>query len=196
MGIDINTIKTVTELGIMAVISGVFIKQQQKLFKNQEVQQTKLMEQQEKVISVLAKLENQLNNDNLRGKGLEIALVLKIQGIRWSIQKKVVKYIKKNHLKENWSIINKELETFFNVKLIDFEDDMHNIIDEMTFKIVYGILKKEFFETKKILLDILSDLKDDGAKEKELYEKAVRIVEAHMQTIENELIAQIKELLN
>ena len=196
MGIDINTIKTVTELGIMAVISGVFIKQQQKLFKNQEVQQTKLMEQQEKVISVLAKLENQLNNDNLRGKGLEIALVVKIQGIRWSIQKKVVKYIKKNHLKENWSIINKELETFFNVKLIDFEDDMHNIIDEMTFKIVYGILKKEFFETKKILLDILSDLKDDGAKEKELYEKAVRIVEAHMQTIENELIAQIKELLN
>ena len=196
MGIDINTIKTVTELGIMAVISGVFIKQQQKLFKNQEIQQTKLMEQQEKVISVLAKLENQLNNDNLRGKGLEIALVLKIQGIRWSIQKKVIKYIKKNHLKENWSIINKELETFFNVKLIDFEDDMHNIIDEMTFKIVYGILKKEFFETKKILLDILSDLKDEGAEEKELYEKAVRIVEAHMQTIENELIAQIKELLN
>ena len=196
MGIDINTIKTVTELGIMTVISGVFIKQQQKLFKNQEIQQTKLIEQQEKVISVLAKLENQLNNDNLRGKGLEIALVLKIQGIRWSIQKKVVKYIKKNHLKENWSIINKELETFFNVKLIDFEDDMHNIIDEMTFKIVYGILKKEFFETKKTLLDILSDLKDEGAEEKELYEKAVRIVEAHMQTIENELVAQIKELLN
>lgn len=196
MGIDFNTVKNITELGIMAVISGVFIKQQQKLFKNQEIQQTKLMEQQEKVISVLAKLENQLNNDNLRGKGLEIALVLKVQGIRWSIQKKVIKYIKKNHLKENWSIINKELETFFNVKLIDFEDDMHNIIDEMTFKIVYGILKKEFFETKKILLDILSDLKEDGTKEKELYEKAVRIVEAHMQTIENELIAQIKELIN
>ena len=66
--------------------------------------------------------------------------------------------------------------------MIDFEDDMHDIIDETTYKIVYGILKSEFAETKKILMDILSDLKEDGAKEKELYEKAVRIVEAHMQT--------------
>ncbi|MBF4805663.1 MAG: hypothetical protein HXM47_03585 [Pseudoleptotrichia goodfellowii] len=196
MGIDINTIKTVTELGIMAVISGVFIKQQQKLFKNQEIQQTKLMEQQEKVITVLAKLENQLNNDRLRGKGLEIALILKIQDLRWVIQKRIIKYIKNNHIKENWVIINKEIDTFFNIKLIDFETDMHDIIDDTTFKIIYDILKKEFAETKKILLDILSDLKEDGTKEKELYEKAVRIVEAHMQTIENELIAQIKELIN
>ena len=73
---------------------------------------------------------------------------------------------------------------------------MHDIIDDTTFKIVYDILKKEFVETKKILIDILSDLKEDGTKEKELYERAVRIVEAHMQTIENELVAQIKELLN
>ena len=185
MGINFNEVKAIVELGIMSIISYVYITQQKKLF-----------EQQEKVITVLAKLENQLNNDRLRGKGLEIALILKIQDLRWVIQKKVIKYIKKNHLKENWSIINKELETFFNVKLIDFEDDMHNIIDEMTFKIVYGILKKEFIETKNILTNILSDLKEDGTKEKELYERAVRIVEAHMQTIENELIAQIKELLN
>ena len=45
-------------------------------------------------------------------------------------------------------------------------------------------------------MDVLSDLKEDGTKEKELYERAIRIVEAHMQTIENELVAQIKELLN
>ena len=185
MGINFNEVKAIVDLGIMSIISYIYITQQKKLF-----------EQQEKVITVLAKLENQLNNDRLRGKGLEIALILKIQDLRWIIQKKVIKYIKKNHLKENWSIINKELVTFCNVKLIDFEDDMRNTIDEMTFKIVYGILKKEFFETKKILLDILSDLKDEGAEEKELYDKAVRIVEAHMQTIENELIAQIKELLN
>lgn len=185
MGIDFNTIKNIAELGIMIVISVIYITQQKKLF-----------EQQEKVISVLAKLENQLNNDHLRGKGLEIALILKIQDIRWAVQKRVIKYIKNNHLKENWSIINKELETFFNVKLIDFETDMHDIIDDTTFKIVYDILKKEFVETKKILIDILSDLKEDGTKEKELYERAVRIVEAHMQTIENELVAQIKELLN
>ena len=98
MGIDFNTIKNIAELGIMIVISGVYITQQKKLF-----------EQQEKVISVLAKLENQLNNDHLRGKGLEIALILKIQDIRWAVQKRVIKYIKNNHIKENWSIINKEV---------------------------------------------------------------------------------------
>ena len=32
--------------------------------------------------------------------------------------------------------------------------------------------------------------------EKELYNKAIRIVEDHMQTIENELVAKIKELIN
>ena len=185
MGINFNEVKAIVELGIMSLISYVYITQQKKLF-----------EQQEKVITVLAKLENQLNNDRLRGKGLEIALILKIQDLRWVIQKRIIKYIKNNHIKENWVIINKEIDTFFNIKLIDFETDMHDIIDDTTFKIIYDILKKEFIETKKILLDILSDLKEDGTKEKELYEKAVRIVEAHMQTIENELIAQIKELIN
>ena len=169
----------------MSLISYIYISQQKKLF-----------EQQEKVITVLAKLENQLNNDRLRGKGLEIALILKIQDLRWAIQKRIVKYIKNNHIKENWIVINKEIDTFFNIKLIDFETDMHDIIDDITFKIIYDILKKEFVETKNIVNNILSDLKEDGATEKELYERAVRTVEAHMQTIENELVAQIKELIN
>ena len=82
------------------------------------------------------------------------------------------------------------------MKLIDFETEMHDVIDDITFKIIYDILKKEFIETKNILTNILSDLKDDGAAEKELYERAIRTVEAHMQTIENELVAQIKELIN
>ena len=73
---------------------------------------------------------------------------------------------------------------------------MHDVIDDITFKIIYDILKKEFIETKNILTNILSDLKDGGAAEKELYERAIRTVEAHMQTIENELVAQIKELIN
>ena len=109
MGINFNEVKAIVELGIMSVISYIYITQQKKLF-----------EQQEKVITVLAKLENQLNNDRLRGKGLEIALVLKIQDLRWSIQKRVVKYIKKNHIKEKWIVIKKEFDTFFNVKLLDF----------------------------------------------------------------------------
>lgn len=185
MGINFNEVKAIVELGIMSLISYIYISQQKKLF-----------EQQEKVITVLAKLENQLNNDRLRGKGLEIALILKIQDLRWAIQKRIIKYIKNNHIKENWVIINKEIDTFFNIKLIDFETEMHDIIDDITFKIIYDILKKEFVETKNIVNNILSNLKEDGATEKELYERAIRTVEAHMQTIENELVAQIKELIN
>ena len=47
------------------------------------------------------------------------------------------------------------------MKLIDFETEMHDVIDDITFKIIYDILKKEFIETKNILTNILSDLKDD-----------------------------------
>ena len=178
-------VKDIAEMGVMLVICSVFLKQQQKMF-----------EYLEKMISTMAKLEKQLNNDYLRGKGLEIALILKIQDIRWSIQKRVIKYIRNNHIKENWAVINKEIDTFFDVKLIDFETDMHDIIDDITFKTIYSVFKNEFTETKKILMDILADLKEDGAKENELYDRAVRVVEAHMQTIENELIAHIKELIN
>ena len=178
-------VKDIVELGVTVVICTIFLTQQQRMFGYLE-----------KMISTMAKLEKQLNNDYLKGKGLEIALILKIQDIRWSIQKRVIKYIRNNHIKENWAVINKEIDTFFDVKLIDFETDMHDIIDDITFKIIYGIFKNEFSETKKVLMNILADLKEDGAKENELYDKAIRIVEAHMQTIENELIAHIKELIN
>ena len=49
MGINFNEVKAIVELGIMSIISYIYITQQKKLF-----------EQQEKVITVLAKLENQL----------------------------------------------------------------------------------------------------------------------------------------
>ena len=64
MGINFEEVKAIIQLGIMGVISHTYITQQKRLF-----------EQQEKVITVLAKLENQLNNDFLKGKGLEIALI-------------------------------------------------------------------------------------------------------------------------
>ena len=79
------------EFGVTVVICSIFLRQQQKMF-----------DYLEKMISTMAKLEKYLNNDKLRGKGLEIALVLKIQGLRWSIQKRIIKYIKNNHIKENW----------------------------------------------------------------------------------------------
>jgi len=85
VGINFEEVKAIIQLGIMGVISHTYITQQKRLF-----------EQQEKVITVLAKLENQLNNDFLKGKGLEIALILKIQDMRWAVQKRILKYIKNN----------------------------------------------------------------------------------------------------
>ena len=73
---------------------------------------------------------------------------------------------------------------------------MHDIIEGITYKIVHDVIKEEFSETKNILIQILEGLKEDGMDEKELYNKAIRIVEDHMQTIENELVAKIKELIN
>ena len=206
--------KEISDLGIMIVICGVFLyfaktifdlmikdnrKYNEEILERLEHAETKravLITQNEKLIEVLNRLEERLRTEKITGKGLEIMLILKIQDIRWSIQKKIVKYIKNNHLKENWTIINKEIDTFFNRKLIDFETDMHDIIEGITYKIVHDVIKEEFSETKNILIQILEGLKEDGMDEKELYNKAIRIVEDHMQTIENELVAKIKELIN
>ena len=206
--------KEISDLGIMVVICGVFLyfaktifdlmikdnrKYNEEILERLEHAETKravLITQNEKLIEVLNRLEERLRTEKITGKGLEIMLILKVQDIRWSIQKKIVKYIKNNHLKENWTIINKEIDTFFNRKLIDFETDMHDIIEGITYKIVHDVIKEEFSETKNILIQILEGLKEDGMDEKELYSKAIRIVEDHMQTIENELVAKIKELIN
>ena len=185
MGINFEEVKAIIQLGIMGVISHTYITQQKRLF-----------EQQEKVITVLAKLENQLNNDFLKGKGLEIALILKIQDMRWAVQKRILKYIKNNHLEENWDVINKEIKTFFDAKMINFENDMHDIIEETTYKLLSKMIKDEFEQTKEILLHILDDLKREGVEEKDLYGKAARIVETHMESIENELVAKIKALIS
>ena len=199
--------KEIANFGIMVVICGVFlyfaktifdfmIRDIKRYFEEMVKKLDHMETQNEKLVEVLNRLEERLRNEKITGKGLEVMLILKIQDIRWSIQKRIVKYIKNNHLKENWAIINKEINTCFNKKLIDFETDMHDIIEDITYKLIYDTIKREFDETKSILTQILSELKDDGVDEKELYGKAVRIVEDHMQTIENELVTEIKSLIN
>ena len=206
--------KEIADLGITVVVCGIFlyfaktifdlmIKDNKKYYEEilvkleyAENRRTTLISQNEKLVEVLNRLEERLRTEKVTGKALEMILTLQIQDIRWAIQKKIVKYIQKNHLKENWSIINKEIDTFFNRKLIDFETEMHDIIEGITYKMIHDIIKKEFSETKNIIVQILEGLKEDGMDEKELYERAIRIVEDHMQTIENELVANIKELIN
>ena len=206
--------KEISELGVTVVICGIFlyfaktifdlmIKDNKKYYEEilgkleyAENRRSTLITQNEKLVEVLNRLEERLRTEKVTGKALEMILTLQIQDIRWAIQKKIIKYIQKNHLKENWSIINKEIDTFFNRKLIDFETEMHDIIEGITYKMIHDIIKKEFSETKSIIVQILEGLKEDGTDEKELYNKAIRIVEDHMQTIENELVAHIKELIN
>lgn len=206
--------KEIADLGVTVVVCGIFlyfaktifdlmIKDNKKYYEEilgkleyAENRRSTLITQNEKLVEVLNRLEERLRTEKVTGKALEMILTLQIQDIRWAIQKKIIKYIQKNHLKENWSIINKEIDTFFNRKLIDFETEMHDIIEGITYKMIHDIIKKEFSETKSIIVQILEGLKEDGTDEKELYNKAIRIVEDHMQTIENELVAQIKELIN
>ncbi len=206
--------KEIADLGVTVVVCGIFlyfaktifdlmIKDNKKYYEEilvkleyAENRRTTLISQNEKLIEVLNRLEERLRTEKVTGKALEKILIFQVQEIRWAIQKKIVKYIEKNHLKENWSIINKEIDTFFNRKLIDFETEMHDIIEGITYKMIHDIIKKEFSETKNIIVQILEGLKEDGTDEKELYNKAIRIVEDHMQTIENELVAHIKELIN
>lgn len=206
--------KEIADLGITVVVCGIFlyfaktifdlmIKDNKKYYEEilvkleyAENRRTTLISQNEKLVEVLNRLEERLRTEKVTGKALEKILIFQVQEIRWAIQKKIVTYIEKNHLKENWSIINKEIDTFFNRKLIDFETEMHDIIEGITYKMIHDIIKKEFSETKNIIVQILEGLKEDGMDEKELYERAIRIVEDHMQTIENELVAKIKELIN
>ena len=206
--------KEIADLGVTVVVCGIFlyfaktifdlmIKDNKKYYEEilvkleyAENRRTTLISQNEKLIEVLNRLEERLRTEKVTGKALEKILIFQVQEIRWAIQKKIVKYIEKNHLKENWSIINKEIDTFFNRKLIDFETEMHDIIEGITYKMIHDIIKKEFSETKNIIVQILEGLKEDGTDEKELYNRAIRIVEDHMQTIENELVAHIKELIN
>ena len=176
--------KNVAELGLLIVIATTFIRQQQKLFA-----------QQDKVISVLAKLEKNLNTDILRGQALEQCLILKIQEMRWGVQKKVINYIERNHLQKNWDIIVREIDTYFNSKFVEFDDDMRNIIENATFKIVKMVLIEEFTELKHLLIQLLDSLRVEGVEDKEMYGTAKRVVEEHMNDIENQIKQKIKDII-
>ena len=181
---DISTFKSVAEIGISSAIAVIFLRQQQKLF-----------ETSEQVIQVLAKLEQNLNSDILKGQALEQCLLLKVQEMRWGVQKKLINYIERNHLQKNWDIIVREIDTYFNSKFVEFDDDMRNIIESATFKIVKTILYEEFTELKHLLIQLLDSLRVEGAEDKELYTAAKRVVEENMNNMENRLKSKIKEII-
>jgi len=182
--LELIAYKNIAELGVLIVIATTFIRQQQKLFS-----------QQEQVIQVLAKLEKNLNNDTLKGKALEQCLLLKVQEMRWGIQNKLIDYIERNHLQQNWDIIIREIDTYFDTKFFQFDDDMRDIMEVTTFKVVNQVVHSEFSEVKHLLISLLEELRIEGAENKELYATASRAVAEHMNHIENVIKARIKEVI-
>ena len=180
----LSLMKALVEAGVLVVIAAIFLMQQSKLFSKQE-----------QVIEVLAKLERNLNSDTLKGKALEQCLLLDVQEMRWGIQKKLINYIERNHLQQNWDIIVREIDTYFNSKFFQFDADMGDIMEATTFKVVNQVVHTEFSEVKHLLISLLDELRLEGAENKELYATASRAVAEHMNNIENVIKARIKEVI-
>ena len=180
----LQLMKALVEAGVLVVIATIFLLQQSKLFSKQE-----------QVNAVLAKLERNLNNDILKGKALELCLLLKIQEMRWGIQKKLINYIERNHLQKNWDIIAREIDTYFDSKFFQFEEDMRDIMEASTFKVANQVIHTEFSEVKHLLISLLDALRVEGAENKELYTTAPRAVVEHMNNIENVIKTRIKEVI-
>lgn len=178
----------IAKYGIMVVISGIFVWQQQILF-------NKVFEILEKVTTTIYNLENKINNsDKLTGKGLELALTLKMQDVRWGLQKKIVRYILENSLKENWEIISREIAVLFEEKKQNYYITFKEIADNVMLKHVTDIINNELDDTQKIIISLMTDLKEKGSKEKKLYEVAQRGVENHFEHFENVLTEKISKL--
>ena len=180
----LSLMKALVEAGVLVVIAAIFLMQQSKLFSKQE-----------QLIEVITKLERNLNNDTLKGKALEQCLLLKIQEMRWGIQNKLNKYIERNHLQQNWDIIVREIDTYFNSIFLQFGADMGDIMEATTFKVVNQVVHTEFSEVKHLLISLLDELRIEGAENRELYVTASRAVAEHMDHIENIIKARIKEVI-
>ena len=180
----LSLMKALVEAGVLVVIAAIFLMQQSKLFLKQE-----------HVIEVLTKLERNLNNNTLKGKALEHCLLLKVREMRRGIQKRLINYIERNHLQQNWDIIVREIDTYFDSKFFQFDDDMRDIMEATTFKVVNQVVHAEFSEVKHLLIMLLDELRIEGAENREYYVTASRAVAEHMNNIENVIKARIKEVI-
>ena len=115
--------------------------------------------------------------------------------MRWGIQKRLINYIERNHLQQNWDIIVREIDTYFDSKFFQFGADMRDIMEATTFKAINQVVHTEFSEVKHLLISLLDELRIEGAENRELYVTASRAVAEHMNNIENVIKARIKEVI-
>ena len=176
-------IKDILEGGVLLVMTSIFLKQQQKMFGYQE-----------QMITTLAKLEKNLNSDQVRGKGLELMLNLKIQELRWSLRNKIIKYIDNNNIVKNWDIIIRELDVTIEEKKLNVYIPLKNLTDSAYLKIVSKALDEELKNTDEVIKMILESLKNSN--EMEDYKTAKRSVDTHFERFENHMTQKINDLLN
>ena len=110
------------------------------------------------------------------------------------MQKRIVKYILENNLKENWDIIIRELAVIFEEKKQSYYTTFKDISDSTALKLATDIINKELDNTHEIILNLMTDLKDKGMEEKSLYDVAQRSVENHFEHFENILTEKISKL--
>lgn len=182
-------IKDITEIGVLIVMAGIFLKQQQKMF-------DKLMLQQDNIAVTMSKLEENLNNDNLKGKSLEMMLNLKVQGLRWSLQKRIINYILRNNIRKNWDLITREIQVIIEEKKHEFFMSLKDITETTILKVEMLTLNEELEVTKDLIFQILEGLKEHGEEDEALYEVAQRSTEMHFEHFETRMVKRHSELLN
>ena len=117
-----------------------------------------------------------------------------MQDVRWGLQKKIVKYILENNLKENWEIISRELAVIFEEKKQSYYTTFKDISDSVTLKFATEIMNEELEVTHEIIISLMTDLREKGTEEKSLYDVAQRSVENHFEHFENILTEKISKL--
>lgn len=151
-----------------------------------------VLKEQTRALTEMRKFLEKYNADLISGKGLHLLLELKIQEIRWSLEKKYIEYILKNNIKNNWNNIISELGSHCTKKLLEFDEDLHDITDKITFKTIRTLFKSAIDKVNGETYIILEELKTDGAD----YETAQRAVKNHMENFQNELSLEIKKLFD
>lgn len=151
-----------------------------------------LLKEQTRALTEMRKFLEKYNTDLISGKGLHILLELKIQEIRWSLEKKYIEYILKNNIKNNWNNIISELNSHCTKKMLEFDEDLHDITDKIAFKTIRTLFKSTVDKVNGETYVILEELKQDNAN----YETAQRAVKNHMENFQNELSLEIKKLFD
>lgn len=151
-----------------------------------------VLKEQTRALTEMRKFLEKYNADLISGKGLHLLLNLKAQEIRWSLEKKYIEYILKNNIKNNWSNIISELNSHCTKKMLEFDEDLHDITDKIVFKTIQSLFKSSIDKLAGELYQILESLKEENAD----YDVAQRGVKTHMEHFQNELSLEIKKLFD